>query len=440
MRDASRGQRLGTRWVDRSMRAKGLVVIAVPIAILVVVLGSTFWFTHVDNRAQNVAANSRQIVDSATTLENSLLSAQTDLGGYLLTGDASFQRSFAQADKSVPTHLGQLEALTLNTPERQTWGPAIQRDTIALVSALDRLKVQRPSPAPSATVLTLLRSVQSETDKLRTDVSTLSSQETALIVSQQSAIHTSSVFLPAIAIAAVALALAGGVMVSQLFTSGVVTRLRRLERATEAVERGEVPVEVPSGHDEIGRLSARLLDTTSQLRERAEERDRARGELENILTASPVVSLRYDVETRRFSYASPNIERLLGISSEVAIAEPGVVIEHFHPDSARELREALVGGPGATGNVSRSCSASVVTPRPRTGAKPKRSTPRNRDLAVSSVGSWPISSTCPSAMWRNAPPRSAGSFSSPSSMLLRTPSSCVTSPDGWFSPARSWPR
>ena len=42
MRDASGGQRLGTRWVDRSMRTKGLVVIAVPIAILFIVLGSTF--------------------------------------------------------------------------------------------------------------------------------------------------------------------------------------------------------------------------------------------------------------------------------------------------------------------------------------------------------------------------------------------------------------
>ena len=45
-------------------------------------------------------------------------------------------------------------------------------------------------------------------------------------------------------------------MVSQLFTTGVVRRLRRLERATEALERGETPVAVPSGRDEIGRLSA----------------------------------------------------------------------------------------------------------------------------------------------------------------------------------------
>jgi len=349
MSDASKGQRLGTRWVDRPLRSKGLVVIAVPIAILVVVLGSTFWFTHVDNRAQGVAGNSRQIVDAATTLENSILSAQADLGGYLLTGDTSFQKSYTQAEESVPGHLGQLEALSLVTPNRHTWGPAIQRDTLGLVSELHRLNLQRPSPAPSAPVLALLRSVQARTDKLRRDVSSLSTQETAIIASQQSDIHTSNVVLPAIAIAAVVLALAGGVIVSQLFTAGVVTRLRRLERATEALERGEAPVEVPSGRDEIGRLSARLLDTTSQLRERAEERDRARGELENILTASPVVSLRYDVETRHFSYASPNIERLLGISAEVAMAEPGVVIEHFHPDTALQLREALVGGAGRHG-------------------------------------------------------------------------------------------
>ena len=53
-----------TGWVDRSIRTKGLVVIAVPIAILVVVLGTTFWFTHVDDRAQNVAGRARQVVDA----------------------------------------------------------------------------------------------------------------------------------------------------------------------------------------------------------------------------------------------------------------------------------------------------------------------------------------------------------------------------------------
>ncbi len=192
---------------------------------------------------------------------------------------------------------------------------------------------------------TLLQSVQAQTSKLRDDISSLIGEENAIIASQQSDIHTSNIVLPAIVIAAVVLALAGGVMVSQLFTTGVVRRLRRLERATEELERGETPVSVPSGRDEIGRLSARLLDTTAQLRERAEERDRARRELENILTASPVVSLRYDVGTQRFTYASPNIDRLLGISAEEAVSAPAGIIERIHPESASQLRDAMAGGP-----------------------------------------------------------------------------------------------
>jgi len=326
------------------MRTKGLVVIAVPIAILFIVLGSTSWFTHVDNRAQDVASNSRQVVDAATTLENSLLSEETDLGDYLLTGNPAFQTSYGRAEKAAPPQLGQLEALTLGSVNEETSGRAIQRDSDHLVGALARLNGQRPSPASSTAVRTLLQSVRVQTDKLRSDITVLTSRESAIIVSQQSDIHTSNIFLPAIAIAAVVLALAGGVLVSQLFTTGVVRRLRRLERATEDLERGETPVGVPTGRDEIGRLSARLLDTTAQMRERAEERDRARGELEDILTASPVVSLRYDVATQRFSYASPNIDRLFGISADEALASPGRMMERFHPDSADHLRDALTEG------------------------------------------------------------------------------------------------
>jgi signal transduction histidine kinase/CheY-like chemotaxis protein/CHASE3 domain sensor protein len=350
MRHGSRGRWLGTKWVDRSMRAKGFVVIALPITILVVVLGSTFWYTHVDNRAQNITSHSRQIVDAATTLENSQLLAQTGLSDYLLTGDPSFRASYAEAQRAVLPQLGQLEALTIDSPGAQTLGRAIQDDTDGLLLETARLSRQQPSPVPPTTqARSLVGTIKAQTDKLRGDITALSSRETALIAAERSDIHTSNFFLPAIAIAAVVLAVAGGAFVSQLFTSGVVTRLRHLEGATEAVERGEDPAQVPTGRDEIGRLSARLLDTTYQLHERAEERDGARAELENILTTSPVVSLRYDAESQRFSYASPNIERLLGISAAQVTADPDAVIARFHPDSAKAVGDALTRGSGRHG-------------------------------------------------------------------------------------------
>jgi PAS domain S-box-containing protein len=349
MSDATGGPRLAAGWVDRSIRTKGLVVIAVPIAILVVVLGTTFWFTHVDDRAQNVAGRARQVVDAATTVENSILSAETDVDDYLATGDRSARAAYDRARQVVPIRLRQLTVLTPGDRAGRRWGPAIVGDVGLVTADMTALAARPPSAAPSAATTALLGSSLARSGRLRSDVALLTAQENAVIAAQRSAIHTSNLFLPAIAIAAVVLALAGGVIVSQLFTAGVVTRLRRLERATEDLERGDVPDHVPGGRDEIGRLSARLLAATAQLRRHAEERDRALGELEDILTASPVVSLRYDVATGCFSYASPNLERFLGIAADGALADPGAVLERFHPDTTAQLRDALTAGAGRPG-------------------------------------------------------------------------------------------
>jgi PAS domain-containing protein len=347
MRDGPAGRRRTIRWVDRSLRAKGLVVIAVPIGILVVVLATTFWFAHVDNRAQAVAGRARQIVDGATALENSVLEAQTGIDAYLLTGTPAFRDSYTRAAATIPVQLRDLNTTTGPGAPESAVVAAIGRDVARMTFDMAQLDAQ--PPAPAGVVRALQRFSQLEGGHMRADVATLSSTENAIIASQRSAIHTSSTLLPAIAIAALVLAVAAGVVVSQLFTAAVVTRLRRLERATAALERGEVPEVVPTGRDEIGRLSAHMLQSATMLRERAIERDRARRELEDILTASPVVSLCYDVATWRFSYASPNIERLLGITAERAMSDPGAVMVRFHPDTTHQLRDAIVGGAGRHG-------------------------------------------------------------------------------------------
>jgi PAS domain S-box-containing protein len=338
-----------TRWVDRSLRAKGLVVIAVPVCILVAILGTTFWFAHVDNRAQDLAARARQIVDDATTLENSVLSAQTAVDAWLLTGGDTFRTSYAGAVAGIPGELTNLAAATADDATTHGAMASITREVDRMTFDLAQLSLQPPSPVPTGTVRALLRFSRVETDLLRADIAGLSTKQEAFVATQRSAIHTSSTLLPAIALGAVALAIAGGVVMSQFFTAGVVRRLRRLERATDALERGEVPEVVPTGRDEIGRLSVHMLSSATQLRERAVERDRARKELEDILTASPVVSLCYDVAARRFSYASPNIDRLLGITAERAMADPGAVMVRFHPDTNHRLRDEIVGGGGRHG-------------------------------------------------------------------------------------------
>jgi len=237
-------------------------------------------------------------------------------------------------------------AVATDSPAVRRSAAAVQRDADQLLFEMAQLSEQPPRPTLGPIAHTLLLYSQGETDRLYADVDALTRDETAVVVSERAAIHTSNDVLPLIAIGAVVLAVAAGVGVSQLFTRGVVTRLRRLEKATEALERGAVPDEVPTGRDEIGRLGSRMVDAAAQLEQRAEERDRARSELHYILTASPVVSLRYDVAARRFSYASPNIEQMLGITDDEAITDVDAVMRRFHPDTSARLRDALVAGEG----------------------------------------------------------------------------------------------
>ncbi|MHB8330149.1 MAG: hybrid sensor histidine kinase/response regulator, partial [Acidimicrobiales bacterium] len=112
------------------------------------------------------------------------------------------------------------------------------------------------------------------------------------------------------------------------------------------IEDAGTPGHLPPGRDEIGRLAARLDKAAIQVRQHVEERDRARRELTDILTAIPVVSLRYDFAQRSFSYASPNVQRLLGVTAEEVMADARVVIDRFHPDDSSMLRNTIGGGRG----------------------------------------------------------------------------------------------
>ena len=144
------------------------------------------------------------------------------------------------------------------------------------------------------------------------------------------------------------LATGSSIVLWHFFTTGVVERLRDLEQDTGRFEGVGTPLKPlePVGRDEIGRLASRLEDAADQVRIHAEEAAASRAELTDILTASPVVSLRYDVASRSFTYASANCEDLLGLSPEQVLSDASEVETRFHPDDQKLLRQALVEGRG----------------------------------------------------------------------------------------------
>ena len=434
MRDASSGQRLGTRWVDRSMRTKGLVVIAVPIAILFIVLGSTSWFTHVDNRAQDVASHSRQIVDAATTLENSLLSAQTGLGNYLLTGDPVVPGLLRPRREGDPAPARAARGADLRHRARNSISgrghPARHRPTRRRPGPARRRATASPRPSadgPGTAAVGPGRDGQAPQRRL------LAHRRRERHHRQPAVRHPHLEHLPA--------------------RHRHRRRRARPGRRRHGVaalhdRRGQATASSRAGH----RGPRARRDAGARCRAGATRSDGCRRdcstpppscaseprnatapgrELENILTASPVVSLRYDVGTRRLLLRQPqhrSAPRHLGRPGHGRA--PATSWSASIPTSADELRDALVERHGSATGTPRDPHAVPARPDVRGLARGRgRLHLRMGHRPESSRGSSPTSSTCPNATWRSAPPTSAGSSWSPSSTRRPTPSSCATSRD-----------
>ncbi len=346
MEDREGAQRKAGWWANRSIRTKGLVVLSVPTALLLAVVASTSWFTHVNNRAQAIGGQARQGLSTVATLDMDMLNAVNGVHQYLLSGDASYLSPYRVATATTPGLVESIDTLSQTTPSQQEAFESLRSSSSRLLGDMAELASQAPSsstsPLANSEVQALIRATQLDTVAFNDAVSALGRVDGVVASSQHDTIHSSYLYVLIIAILATLLAVVAGIVVSQLFTSGVTKRLRALERATLSLEDEGLSSQAPGGSDEIGRVSSRLVAAAAEIRARAEERDGVRRQLEDILTASPVVSLRYDLAARAFSYASPNVRRLLGISSEDAMADPTAVTSRFHPDDAQRLRDVLV--------------------------------------------------------------------------------------------------
>ena len=218
--------------------------------------------------------------------------------GYLLTQEASFQQYYGQAHARIPAELAQLVTVATDSSAVRQSAAAIQRDTDQLMFEMAQLSQQPAGPTLSPVAHTLLLYSQGETDRLYADIGALTRHESAVVVDERAAIHTSNVVLPLIAIVAVLLAVAAGVGMSQLSHRGVVTRLRRLREGHRPARRGVVPDEVPTGRDEIGRLGARLVDAAAQL-EAAGGRTRTGPAASSTTSSRPAPSSRCATTWRR---------------------------------------------------------------------------------------------------------------------------------------------
>ena len=113
-----RHRALGHRWADLPLRAKGLVVVAIPLVALVVAALLFGVALTQDRDAQGRVLHTVQVEHQVAEVRALALEAETGARGYLLTGQDHYREPYDLADRVLPSSVAQLGSLIRDNPSQ----------------------------------------------------------------------------------------------------------------------------------------------------------------------------------------------------------------------------------------------------------------------------------------------------------------------------------
>src|SRR5438552_11305116 len=232
-------KRLGLGWANRSLRAKGLIVVAIPVTALLVVAPLSYLGQRRSQGSDALVRHTLQVQNDIQGLLVSLLNAETAVRGYLVTGQEQFLVPYDAARKTISARLSDLAAVVQDSPSQIA--RIRQPDSLAL-QELGRLEILREIGALSSTdsvrALALLAEDQATMDSLRSVLSAMAFEEDQLLAARRDASKATDRRAFLTILGGTVAGLLGGLLAILLFTRGVVGRVRRTQENANRLADG----------------------------------------------------------------------------------------------------------------------------------------------------------------------------------------------------------
>lgn len=259
-------------WADLPLAFKGLVVIALPLAILLGALISLYLASSAEARAEDDVRRAFAIQRDIYQVHALLAEAATGVRGYALTGEDRFLEPYRKSETELPATLKRLDIAIEDEVVSRYFIDLLhvtdeKRDGLRATVQLARASGQRNRAAVEEALIEnklALDSVRREIDKIQ--------QREAVVLDERRALVdvVRSRFLTLTAVSAI-IGLLGSLAAVYLFSTGIVRRVSKLESNAQLLARGERLTELPEEADEIGQLTKRLVGASALLREREED-------------------------------------------------------------------------------------------------------------------------------------------------------------------------
>jgi signal transduction histidine kinase/ActR/RegA family two-component response regulator len=259
-------------WLNRPVRSKGMVVVAVPLIALVAVTSASLTLQYNERQERSVALTASTLSTSAQQVLSDAVNAETGVRGYAATRDPLFLQPYSVSVTRFARDQTALRAAAIAEGDGRAERTAAATATTAMAE-LARLRSAISAGASVAALRPALEDGKIAMDRLRRQTAALTQEPTALNLVRRAHVTRLESTINWVSIAGLALGLLAGLIGVALFGSGISRRVTRA--AANAVRLGEgqplQPVPLPSARDELGRLTRSLTRAEELLVRRTAE-------------------------------------------------------------------------------------------------------------------------------------------------------------------------
>jgi PAS domain S-box-containing protein len=344
------GRRVSIRWNNLSLRARGLLVIAVPLAAMLS-MGGFFDLTRaLQGKAQAWVEHTLEVKDQIRYVRSLLADGLAAQRGHLLTDEDRFIGSHNAVVTAVPPAIARLAQLV---KDNSAQSKRIEKQLRPLCDQYFAVYAEIQQLRLNDTAGRKEKVLQSKSvmDEIRNVLTTMVEDEDRLLLTRQ--FHAAALrgWMRLGILGSVGLGIIIAIAAALLFTKSIAKRIDRLVANTELLNQ-ELPLpDYLWGADEIGRLGhsldhasemltrrrTELLEANQRMHEQMIERERAELANRQILNNSLDVICAIDSQGR-FTQVSRASEKLWGYRPDELIGR--TYMEFVHPEDHRITGDA----------------------------------------------------------------------------------------------------
>jgi len=324
-------------WARRSLRAKLLITVAVPIVALLIAIAAIFTTRLIGTRAADDAVRA---METQLALDQVLLltiDAETATRGYLATGRSEFLELRAQAIRRLPAARTELDLLIADQGGQQD---RLRRMDRALVKEIATLRGLDDVPDRSPQRTGALLASKNTMDELRAVVAEIARYEQAEEQENAAAAAQLRGTVTTITLAAGGLGLIGGLVAMAALSTGLTRRVRLVHENARRLAESQPLLPMPTGEDELSELGTTMTRAAELIADK-------QAMLELTLSTGGLILFEFHADGYVRTRGDPRLIADLGLSTDRPM-ELGWLRRKLRLDSPLGTRDGHLDDPGAS--------------------------------------------------------------------------------------------